>query len=169
MSRKTIIAGTLILTAANLITKCMGFLYRVFMSNAIGAEGMGLYQLILPIYSLAWSITSAGFTTTISRLTAQENIRGQSGNIGRVVKQAVTLSLLLSLLVGGGLFFFAEETAQLFLKESRAALSLRLLSLAVPFMAAGSCFRGFFLGMQETVVPAVSQIGRASCRERVSA
>ena len=114
MSRKTIIAGTLILTAANLITKCMGFLYRVFMSNAIGAEGMGLYQLILPIYSLAWSITSAGFTTTISRLTAQENIRGQSGNIGRVVKQAVTLSLLLSLLVGGGLFFFAEETAQLF-------------------------------------------------------
>ena len=67
----------------------MGFLYRVFMSNAIGAEGMGLYQLILPIYSLAWSITSAGFTTTISRLTAQENIRGQSGNIGRVVKQAV--------------------------------------------------------------------------------
>ncbi len=158
MSRKTIIAGTLILTAANLITKCMGFLYRVFMSNAIGAEGMGLYQLILPIYSLAWSITSAGFTTTISRLTAQENIRGQSGNIGRVVKQAVTLSLLLSLLVGGGLFFFAEETAQLFLKDSRAALSLRLLSLAVPFMAAGSCFRGFFLGMQETVVPAVSQV-----------
>lgn len=158
MSRKTIIAGTLILTAANLITKCMGFLYRVFMSNAIGAEGMGLYQLILPIYSLAWSITSAGFTTTISRLTAQENIRGQSGNIGRVVKQAVTLSLLLSLLVGGGLFFFAEETAQLFLKDSRAALSLRLLALAVPFMAAGSCFRGFFLGMQETVVPAVSQV-----------
>ena len=132
------------------------------MSNAIGAEGMGLYQLILPIYSLAWSITSAGFTTTISRLTAQENIRGQSGNIGRVVKQAVTLSLLLSLLVGGGLFFFAEETAQLFLKDSRAALSLRLLALAVPFMAAGSCFRGFFLGMQGTVVPA-SASPQSSC------
>ena len=82
MSRKNIITGTLILTCANLITKCMGFFYRVFMSNAIGAEGMGLYQLILPLYMLAWSITSAGFTTTISHLAAQEYIRGQNGNIG---------------------------------------------------------------------------------------
>ena len=92
MSRKNIITGTLILTCANLITKCMGFFYRVFMSNAIGAEGMGLYQLILPLYMLAWSITSAGFTTTISHLAAQEYIRGQNGNIGRIVKQAVCLS-----------------------------------------------------------------------------
>lgn len=158
MSRKTIITGTLILTAANLITKCMGFLNRVFMSNALGAEGMGLYQLILPIYSLAWSITSAGFTTTISRLTAQEQIRGQNGNIGRIVKQAVCLSLGISLLVGGVLFFGAEAIAAICLDDHRTALSLRLLALAVPFMAAGSCFRGFFLGMQKNLVPAVSQV-----------
>ena len=99
MSRKNIITGTLILTCANLITKCMGFFYRVFMSNAIGAEGMGLYQLILPLYMLAWSITSAGFTTTISHLAAQEYIRGQNGNIGRIVKQAVCLSLCASVAV----------------------------------------------------------------------
>ncbi len=158
MSRKTIVTGTIILTAANLITKCMGFLYRVFMSNAIGAEGMGLYQLVLPIYALAWSITSAGFTTTISRLTAQENIRGQSGNIGRIVKQAVCLSLAVSLCVSGLLFCFAQEIATVFLDDARAAISLRLLAPAVPFMAAGSCLRGFFLGMQENVVPAVSQV-----------
>lgn len=158
MSRKTIITGTLILTAANLITKCMGFFYRVFMSGAIGAEGMGLYQLILPIYSLAWSITSAGFTTTISRLTAQENIRGQNGNIGRIVKQAVCLSLFISFIVSGCLFFFSDKIAFYLLKDARTSLPLRLLALAVPFMAAGSCFRGFFLGMQETKIPALSQV-----------
>lgn len=158
MSRNTIITGTLILTAANLITKCMGFFYRVFMSDAIGAEGMGLYQLILPLYSLAWSITSAGFTTTISRLTAQEQIRRQSGNIGRLVKQGVCLSLAVSLPVSGCLFFLAEPIAAHFLHDARAALSLRLLAPAVPFMACGSCLRGFFLGMQENIVPAVSQV-----------
>ena len=158
MSRRSIITGTLILTAANLITKCMGFFYRVFMSNTIGAEGMGLYQLILPIYSLSWSITSAGFTTTISRLTAQEHIRGQNGNVGRIVKQSVCLSSAISLLISLLLFFGAEETAAYILKDSRTALPLRLLSLAVPFMAAGSCFRGFFLGMQESFVPAFSQV-----------
>ena len=77
MSRKTIITGTIILTTANLITRCMGFFNRVYLSNAIGAEGIGLYQLILPVYGLAWSITSAGFTTAISHLTAQEHAKGQ--------------------------------------------------------------------------------------------
>ncbi len=158
MSRKNIITGTLILTAANLITKCMGFFNRIFLSNAIGAEGMGLYQLILPIYGLAWSITSAGFTTTISSLTAQEHIRGQSGNIGRIVKQAVCLSLSISFCISLLLFFGAEEMAAFVIKDGRTALPLRLLAFAIPFMAAGSCFRGFFLGMQETLVPALSQV-----------
>lgn len=158
MSRKNIITGTLILTAANLITKCMGFFNRVYLSNIIGAEGIGLYQLILPIYSLAWSITSAGFTTTISSLTAQEQIRGQSGNIGRIVKQAVCISLGISFFLSICLFLGAEETASYLLKDSRTALPLRLLAFAIPFMAAGSCFRGFFLGMQETLIPALSQV-----------
>ena len=61
MSRKTVIKGTIILTLANLTTKIMGFSNRIYLANAIGAEGMGLYQLILPLYGLAWSITSAGF------------------------------------------------------------------------------------------------------------
>ncbi|MFV0315322.1 MAG: oligosaccharide flippase family protein [Anaerotignum sp.] len=158
MSKRAIITGTLILTIANLITKFMGFFYRIFMSNTIGAEGMGLYQLILPIYILTWSITSAGFTTTISRLTAQENIRGQSGNIGRIVKQSIALSVLVSIIVSGCLFLLADEIALGILKDNRTALSLRLLSFAIPFMAAGSCFRGFFLGLQNAVIPALSQV-----------
>ena len=158
MSKKSVITGTLILTISNLIIKCMGFFYRVFMSNAIGAEGIGLYQLILPLYALAWSITSAGFTTTISHLTAQEHIRGENGNIGRIVKQSVCLSLCISAAVGGVLFFFSSEIASLLLKDARAAVPLCLLAPAIPFMAAGSCLRGFFLGIQETAIPAFSQV-----------
>ena len=43
MSKKTLITGTLILTSASLITKVIGFFYRVYMVNLIGSEGMGLY------------------------------------------------------------------------------------------------------------------------------
>jgi len=164
MSKKSVITGTLILTAASIITRFMGFFYRVYMSEAIGAEGIGLYQLILPLYTLAWSITSAGFTTTISHLTAQENIRGESGNIGRIVKLSIFFSLLVSLLVACGLFFFANEIAICFLKDIRAAISLQLLAFAIPFMAMGSCFRGFFLGMQNPSIPAMSQVLEQSIR-----
>ena len=164
MSKKSIITGTLILTTANLITKCMGFFNRVYLSNTIGAEGMGLYQLILPVYALAWSITSAGFTTTISSLTAQEHIRGQSGNIGRIVKQSVCLSLGISLLISFSLFIGAEKISIYILKDGRTAHPLQLLAFAIPFMSAGSCFRGFFLGMQETIIPALSQVLEQTAR-----
>jgi len=158
MSRKTIITGALILTSANLITRCMGFFNRVYLSNTIGAEGMGLYQLILPVYGLAWSITSAGFTTAISRLTAQESALDQSGNIRRILKQSVVLSFCISLCVSFLLFFRAEEISLFLLKDHRVAIPLHLLAFAIPFMTLGSCFRGFFLGLQESIVPALSQI-----------
>ena len=158
MSRKTIITGTIILTTANLITRCMGFFNRVYLSNAIGAEGIGLYQLILPVYGLAWSITSAGFTTAISHLTAQEHIKGQKGNITKIVRQSVFLSLSISLSVALLLFSGAETVACFILKDNRVTHPLQLLAFAIPFMAVGSCLRGFFIGLQESSIPAISQV-----------
>ena len=52
MSKNKVIKGTCILTCAGLITKLIGFYYRIFLSKTIGAEGMGLYQMIFPIYGL---------------------------------------------------------------------------------------------------------------------
>ena len=49
---KSIAKGALILTLAGILTRILGFIYRVYMSNTIGSEGMGLYQLIVPIYML---------------------------------------------------------------------------------------------------------------------
>lgn len=158
MGRKQLLVGTAILAGANILTKCMGFFYRIFMSNYIGAEGMGLYQLILPLYTLAWSITAGGFTTTVSRLTAREHARGENGSIGRIVKQSAALCLLLSIILSGFLFLDADWVALHILHEPRTALSLRLLAFAIPFMSVGSCLRGFFQGLQQMTVPAFSQI-----------
>ncbi len=157
-STANVFTATLILTTANLISKLMGFFYRVFMSNTIGAEGMGLYQLIMPIYALAWSITAAGFTTTISHLTAQEQSKGNIGNIKKILKQSMSCSFLLSILIGFILFFYADAIALYILQEPRTALSLKLLSFALPFMACGSCLRGYFLGLQSPTIPATSQV-----------
>lgn len=158
MKQQNVFIATLILTSASLITKLMGFFYRVFMSNTIGAEGMGLYQLIMPIYSLAWSITSAGFTTTISHLTAQENVKGNSKNISRILKHSLLYSAIISIFISLFLYIGGEFIGTNILKEPRTSLSFKFLAFAVPFMTAGSCLRGYFLGMQYPIVPAVSQV-----------
>lgn len=158
INQKNILVSTIILTIASLLTKLMGFFYRVFMSNTIGAEGIGLYQLIMPIYTLAWSITSAGFTTTISHLTAQESIKGNQSNINRILKQSLLFSAIVSIIISCILYIGNEFLATNILKEPRTALSFRYLAFAVPFMTLGSCLRGYFLGMQHPIIPASSQV-----------
>ena len=158
MKKKSILASALVLTAAGLITRVLGFVYRVYMSNTIGPEGIGLYQLIIPIYSLAWSISCSGFTTTISKLTSEERAKGQYGNMGLILKQCIFLSAGIGVLLSLLLFFFTDFIALNFIKDARTLLPLKILALCFPFMAAGSCIRGYFFGLQESSVPAISQV-----------
>ncbi len=164
MYKKSVVRGAAILTAANLITRVMGFFYRIYMSEAIGAEGIGLYQLVMPIYILSWSITSSGFSTTVSRLTARENARGNHSNINRLIITAVLLCIAISLSVAVIMFFGADFIADSIIKDYRTAVSLKILAFSVPFMAVGSCVRGYFLGMQQQSIPAASQVLEQSVR-----
>ncbi len=164
MQRKSIVTGALILTSANIITRILGFIYRIYMSNTIGAEGMGLYQLIMPIYGLAWSISSSGFSTTISKLTSQENAKKEYGNMGRILKQCLVITGGLGIVLSIALFFFSDFIATNVFHDARTLLSLKILSVCFPFMAAGSCIRGYFFGLQESAIPAISQIFEQSVR-----
>lgn len=157
MKTKSIAKGALILTLAGILTRILGFVYRVYMSNTIGAEGMGLYQLIVPIYMLVWSISSSGISTTISKLTAQENAMNKYGNINKLLFHSVIISASAASILSVALYFSAESVSVFFLKDTRAILSLKLICFCFPFMATGSCIRGWFFGLRETLTPAVSQ------------
>ncbi len=154
---KSIAKGALILTLAGILTRILGFIYRVYMSNTIGSEGMGLYQLIVPIYMLAWSISSSGISTTVSKLTAQENALSKYGNINKLLFHSIIISVLIAFTLSVILYYSAENISVFFLKDTRAILSLKLICFCFPFMAAGSCIRGWFFGLRETLTPAVSQ------------
>ena len=95
MHKKAIIKSAIILTSANIITRVLGFFYRIYMSKTIGAEGMGLYQIITPLYLLIWAISSSGLSTTMSKLTAQEKAKGQQGNAEKIL----TISLIISVAI----------------------------------------------------------------------
>ena len=78
LSRKnTIIRGTIILTMTGFLSRFMGFFYRIFLSRTFGEEGVGLYQLIFPVYALCYSLTTAGIETAISRTVARKVSMGK--------------------------------------------------------------------------------------------
>lgn len=70
IKKSRILSGALLLTAAGMASRIIGFFYRIFLSRTFGAENIGIYQLISPVMALAYSLSVAGFQTAISRITA---------------------------------------------------------------------------------------------------
>ena len=68
MSKKVFLKGTLILACTGLVSRLAGFFYRIFLSHTIGAEGIGLYQLVVPLQHLVLAMTTFGIQTALSRL-----------------------------------------------------------------------------------------------------
>ena len=76
VNRTSMLYGTLVLTATSLASQLLGFVYRIFLSRLIGAEIMGLYQLIMPVYAVILSITAVGLTVAVSNLSSEYHARG---------------------------------------------------------------------------------------------
>lgn len=72
MSKSTLLKGTAILTIVGVITRLLGFFYKIFLSNILGPEMLGVYQLIFPVYSVCYNIYGTGIQTTISRFVAAQ-------------------------------------------------------------------------------------------------
>lgn len=164
MKRRSLITGTLWLTGAGIITRLLGFVYRIYLSNLIGSEGMGLYQLISPIYFLLFTFCSAGCHTAISQLVAAENARRHHANMRRILWICLIPSALLGFFCTAAVYSFAPWIAEYILHDIRAAKGIQTLCLGLPFCISSTCFKAYFHGLQRMAVPAIEQVVEQLCR-----
>ncbi|EOS69699.1 stage V sporulation protein B [Lachnospiraceae bacterium MD308] len=156
--KRTILKGTFILTITGFATRFMGFFYRIFLSHTFGEEGVGLYQLIFPVYALCFSLTSAGIETALARCVAKRASVGKKKEARKLLFTAMALSVSLSVIVMLLLQSYAGLIAEQFLQETRCSDLLIILSYAFPFASVHSCIVGYYLGLKETGIPAFSQL-----------
>lgn len=150
--------GTLLLTAAGIISRIMGFFYRIFLANTIGAEGMGIYQLIFPIYSVCFSLCASGIETAISKLTAAKYALGKEKEASDTLKIGLFLTLTLSICCSLIIYHYAPQIAEIFLKESRCTGLLKILAFTIPFGTTQSCICGYYFGVHKAAVPSIAQL-----------
>ncbi len=165
MSRKhTIIKGTFILTLTGFATRFMGFFYRIFLSHTFGEEGVGLYQLIFPVYALCFSLTSAGIELALSRSVAARTTQGKHREAKELLYTSLILSVSLSAFVTLFLQKYAVFISEHFLQEPRCAELLVILSYTFPLASIHSCICGYYFGLKKTGVPAISQFLEQTAR-----
>ena len=160
-------AGSRVLTTATIVTgwsiaeRALGFLYRIVLSRLIGAEGLGLYQVALSVFSVFITLGTGGIPITVSRLItkskAENNQKGVSGafTAGAALSLALTLPvcLLLGVFGDGFSFLFSDE---------RCLPVFRILLIGLVFSALYAVVRGSFWGHKEFLTPSVLEIAEES-------
>ena len=131
------------LAASGIVLRLLGMGYRVYLSQRLGTEGMGLYQLVLAVYTVFVALASSGLNVASTRLAAQSLARGRG--------MAATLRSLCGTAAVFGTagmvlqFALAGVCARVFLHDVRAEMPLRVLAPSLPFLAAAGAVRGCFL------------------------
>lgn len=165
MHRKNpLLIGTIILTVTGLLSRFIGFFYRIFLSQTFGAEGMGIYQLISPVLALSFSLTVSGMQTAISKYVASETTTHDYKTSFRTLWIGFLISMALSFGCAAFIYQYSEWIAVTFLMEERTAPLLRIISLSIPMATVHSCINGYFYGIKKTAIPALSQLSEQVVR-----
>jgi stage V sporulation protein B len=152
MKRKKLILNALILTIS---TVSLGFIsmgFRVYLSNKIGPEGMGLYQIIMSINFMAATLAISGIRVTITRLVAEELGKNSNArNLKSLIFKGCIYSLLFSITTAILLYNNAEFISVAWIKDTRAINPLKILSFGLPFTSLTSCICGYFYGARKVI------------------
>ncbi|MBO8169793.1 MAG: polysaccharide biosynthesis protein [Thermoanaerobacteraceae bacterium] len=156
--RHGFVRGAAILAAAGFISKLMGALYRIPFARLVGGEGVGLYQMAYPLYTVVLALSTAGIPVAISILVSEKLAVGDRYGARRVFKVS------LAMLAGAGAFFSlllaasAKTLAYHVLSEPRAAAPITAIAPAIFVTSIVSALRGYFQGYQVMHPTAISQV-----------
>lgn len=161
--KELLIKGTLQLAAAGIFARLLGLGNRMVLSRMVGAEGLGLFQMVLPIYALLAVTAGLGLPGAVTKMVADRHAGGDSRgqmHVRLLATRHVFIAAVVSALI---LWTFLALPLEL-IPDRRIILPLRLMPPAFFFAAISSILRGYYQGRNNMMPTAVSQIGEQVVR-----
>lgn len=154
---KKILNGAVVLGIGAFFSKLLGAIYRVPLTNIIGGQGLGLYQMVFPVYAVLLDFSGAGVPSALSKIISSNNQMEQINSAENYLKSSIKLFALIGLL--GTVIMVCLAKVFAFLQgNSNAFLGYVALAPAVFLVSVISCYRGYFQGLMMMTPTAVSQI-----------
>lgn len=164
MNDKTsFIKGALILCAANAASKILGAVFKIPLTYILKEEGMAIFSTATSVYSIFITLVTAGIPLAVSRLVSADISGGRRGDAIKTVRASVLLLTLLGAAASILLFFGADFFATA-MKDPAAALSIKIISPSVFFVAWGTAYKSYFQGIGEMTPTAISQVSESAIR-----
>ncbi len=151
--KEKFIKSSIILIIGGFITKVLGIVNKIMMTRLLKTEGLGLYMLILPTFSLFINLASFGFPIAISKLVAEDD-----KNNKRLVFSVIPFSLLINVFLIILIILFAPYLSHYLLKEDKVYYAIIAISLVIPFTSISAILRSYFFGKEKMVPHVLSNI-----------
>ena len=153
MKKNKFIKSTIILIIGGFITKMIGMLIKIITTRNLGSEGIGLYMLIMPTFSMFIALSQLGLPVAISKLVAEEK-----RNNKHILSSSIPLSLLVNILIFIFISILAPYLSNNLLHDNRTKLAIISIAFVLPFISLSSIARGYFFGKQKMLPHVISNI-----------
>lgn len=147
-----------ILAVASIVSRIIGLVYRVAVTNILGDIGNDYYSCAFSIYSIMLTISSYSLPLAVSKLVSARMARGQKRNAARILKGALIFSLISGAIVALVCFFGADFITTNIMNTPMSAIALRVLAPTLLIVAIMGVLRGYFQGLGSMIPTATSQI-----------
>ena len=161
--RSGFLKGTAQLATAGIFTRILGLGNRMVLSRLIGAEGLGLFQMILPVYALLAVIAGLGLSGAVTKMVADRHARGDRSGQLQVRKLSLKL-VFASALSCSILVWIALALPLNFVADHRILPAVRMMPAAIFFASLSSILRGYTQGQNRMAPTALSQVGEQVVR-----
>ena len=159
MFRNKFFISTFILLTGGFLSKFLGFILRIIISRNLGTEGLGLYSLLMPTFSLFIIIATLSFPVAISKLVATPNRSSK-----KIIFSIIPVSIIFNIVTILILFLISKPLATIFLKEERLIYPIICIGFTLPFIGLSSIIKGYFWGKQRMLPYILSNISEQILR-----
>lgn len=153
-----------VLTFSNLVIGLIEFVFNLYLSRILGAEGLGLLSLVSPINCLFLSFMTEGLVVTISKLSAKHAHFRDYTAMNNTIKVATIFSFLWSLVLVGIVFFSADFIASRFLGDPSLRYPILATCPLMILMSISNIVKGHFLGLAKIKIPSLINISEKLLR-----
>ena len=151
---KTIYKSAFIVTLFSVLERFLGFIYRIFLSRNLGAEGVGIYQVALSVFGVLITLTASGIPITVSRLIIKHKAKGETKKVNQTISSGIFMAILFSLPITL-IFVLLEKKLEFLFSDTRC---LQVLLIIMPTLVINSIYaviRGSFWGNKKFFIYAL--------------
>ena len=155
---KVFLFNGILLTITALVMKAIGMFFGVYISNKIGTEAVGIYQLIMSVYMFAITLANSGINLATTRIVSEQDAFGMEAGIKKAMRKCLTYSLVMGCLASILLFSFSSFIATYYLHSKISPIPLRILAISLPFLSLSSCTNGYFSALRKVKKTVCAQV-----------